>query len=57
MKKWLPVVLLAACSTAQWDKPGATPEAVDARASTTWFVWFCGSPPSNDADHTTSIWQ
>jgi len=30
MKKWLPVVLLAACSTAQWDKPGATPDAVDA---------------------------
>jgi len=30
MKKWLPVLLLAACSTAQWDKPGATAEAIDA---------------------------
>jgi hypothetical protein len=30
MKKWLPAVLLAACSTAHWEKPGATQDAVDA---------------------------
>jgi hypothetical protein len=30
MKRWLPVLLLAACSTAQWDKPGATQGVVDA---------------------------
>lgn len=30
MKKWLCFVLLAGCSTVQWDKPGATAESVDA---------------------------
>ena len=30
MKKWLCIVLLAGCSTVQWDKPGATAESVDA---------------------------
>ena len=30
MKKWLCLVLLAGCSTAQWDKPGATPASVAA---------------------------
>ena len=30
MKKWLCLVLLAGCSTVQWDKPGATAETVDA---------------------------
>ena len=29
MKKWLCFLLLAGCSTVQWDKPGATAESVD----------------------------
>jgi hypothetical protein len=37
MKKWLGVLLVAGCSTVQWDKPGATQASVDAdvRACTT----------------------
>jgi hypothetical protein len=37
MKKWLCLLALAGCSTAQWDKPGATTASVDAdlRACTT----------------------
>jgi len=37
MKKWLATLLLAGCSTAQWDKPGATQAGIDAdvRACTT----------------------
>ncbi|HEY3075334.1 MAG TPA: hypothetical protein VGJ74_09185 [Burkholderiales bacterium] len=30
MKKWLCVLLVAGCSSAQWDKPGATTASVDA---------------------------
>jgi hypothetical protein len=30
MKKWLCFLLLAGCSTVQWEKPGATAESVDA---------------------------
>lgn len=30
MKKWLGLLLVAGCSTTQWDKPGATPASVDA---------------------------
>lgn len=30
MKKWLFLMLLAGCSTAQWDKPGATAESINA---------------------------
>lgn len=30
MKKWLALALLAGCSTAQWDKPGATQAGIDA---------------------------
>jgi hypothetical protein len=30
MKRWLGVLLIAGCSNAQWDKPGATPMDVDA---------------------------
>lgn len=30
MKKWLGVLLIAGCSSAQWDKPGATAAGVDA---------------------------
>jgi hypothetical protein len=30
MRKWLYAVLVAGCSTAQWDKPGATAQSVDA---------------------------
>lgn len=30
MKKWLCFLLLAGCSTVQWEKPGATTESVDA---------------------------
>lgn len=30
MKKWLCLMLLAGCSTVQWEKPGATAENVDA---------------------------
>jgi hypothetical protein len=30
MKKWLCVLLIAGCSSAQWDKPGATAASVDA---------------------------
>jgi hypothetical protein len=30
MKKWLGVLLIAGCSSAQWDKPGATATNVDA---------------------------
>jgi hypothetical protein len=30
MKKWICVVLAAGCSSAQWDKPGATAASVDA---------------------------
>ena len=29
-RRWLAFVLLAGCSTVQWDKPGATPASVDA---------------------------
>lgn len=32
MKKWLALLLVAGCSTAQWDKPGATQEMADADA-------------------------
>lgn len=32
MKKWLALLLLAGCSTTQWDKPGATQEMADADA-------------------------
>lgn len=30
MKKWVALLLVAGCSTAQWDKPGMTGEMVDA---------------------------
>jgi hypothetical protein len=30
MKKWFCVLLVAGCSNAQWDKPGATEAAIDA---------------------------
>jgi hypothetical protein len=30
MKKWLALVILAGCSSVQWDKPGATQAGVDA---------------------------
>jgi hypothetical protein len=30
MKKWLGVLLLAGCASAQWDKPGAASATVDA---------------------------
>jgi len=30
MKKWICVVLVAGCSSAQWDRPGATAASVDA---------------------------
>lgn len=30
MKNWLGLMLLAGCSTVQWDKPGATAASVDA---------------------------
>ena len=30
MKRWVALLLLAGCSTAQWDKPGATTEMTDA---------------------------
>jgi hypothetical protein len=30
MTKWLCLLLVAGCSTVQWDKPGATAESVDA---------------------------
>lgn len=30
MVKWLGVLLLAGCTTAQWEKPGATAEGIDA---------------------------
>lgn len=30
MKKWCWLVLLAGCSSVQWDKPGATAEGIDA---------------------------
>ena len=30
MKKWLGVLLIAGCSSAQWDKSGATPASLDA---------------------------
>lgn len=30
MKKWVTLVLLAGCSSVQWDKPGATQASVDA---------------------------
>ncbi|HET7364076.1 MAG TPA: hypothetical protein VFJ70_10965 [Burkholderiales bacterium] len=29
-RRWLALVLLAGCSSVQWDKPGATPASVDA---------------------------
>ena len=29
-RRWLAFVLLAGCSTVQWDKPGATSASVDA---------------------------
>jgi len=29
-KRWLGLLLLAGCSSMQWDKPGATPMSVDA---------------------------
>jgi hypothetical protein len=29
-RKWLALLLLAGCSSVQWDKPGATPASVDA---------------------------
>lgn len=32
MKKWAALLLLAGCSTAQWDKPGVTAEMADADA-------------------------
>jgi hypothetical protein len=32
MKKWLALLLLAGCSTAQWDKPGVTAEVADSDA-------------------------
>jgi hypothetical protein len=32
MSKWLAIVLLAGCSTAQWERPGASAEMVDADA-------------------------
>jgi hypothetical protein len=32
MKKWLALLLLAGCSSTQWDKPGATQEVADADA-------------------------
>jgi len=52
MKKWFPILLLAACSTAQWDKPGATAASVDAdlRACTT----AAQATPSLPAPRTTS---
>jgi len=34
MKKWLAVLVLAGCSSTQWDKPGATQEVADADART-----------------------
>ena len=30
MRKWLALVILAGCSSVQWDKPGATQAGVDA---------------------------
>ena len=30
MKKWLGILLIAGCSNAQWDKPGATAANIDA---------------------------
>ncbi len=30
MKKWLCFLILAGCSSVQWDKPGATAESIDA---------------------------
>ena len=30
MKKWLGLLLLAGCTGAQWDKPGATSASIDA---------------------------
>lgn len=32
MKKWLALLLLAGCSTAQWDKPGVSAEVADSDA-------------------------
>ena len=32
MKKWLALLLLAGCSSTQWDRPGATQEMADADA-------------------------
>ena len=32
MRKWLPLLLLAGCSTVQWDKPGASAEMAQADA-------------------------
>jgi hypothetical protein len=34
MKKWLAILLLAGCSTAQWEKPGATQAGIDADVRT-----------------------
>jgi hypothetical protein len=30
VKRWFALVILAGCSSLQWQKPGATPETVDA---------------------------
>jgi hypothetical protein len=30
MKKWICVLLIAGCSSVQWDKPGATSASIDA---------------------------
>ncbi len=32
MKRWAALLLLAGCSSAQWDKPGTSPEMTDADA-------------------------
>jgi len=30
MERWIALVILAGCSSVQWQKPGATPAAIDA---------------------------
>ena len=30
VKRWIVLVILAGCASVQWQKPGATPEAIDA---------------------------
>ena len=52
MKKWLCVLLMAGCSNAQWDKPGATSASIDAdlRSCTT----AAQAVPSLPSPRTTS---